>query len=175
MQKTEEFLDIVDKNNNIIGQASRQNAHKNKLPHRASHIVIAYDNYIYLQLRSATKQQSPNKWDISASGHVKAGDTYYQAALTELKEELNLEIPTKQSLIEIGEIPASDNNGYEFVKIYYYLYSKLPRIELEPYEITSGGWFALDHISNWAQLQPQDFTNGFIAVWQVFIDYIKKS
>ena len=45
-----------------------------------------------LQLRSKEKDNYPNCWDISAAGHVRAGETIIQAARRELHEELGLSL-----------------------------------------------------------------------------------
>jgi 8-oxo-dGTP diphosphatase len=45
----------------------------------------------------------PNQWDISAAGHVSAGEDYITSALRETEEELGLKIG-KEELIQIGEL-----------------------------------------------------------------------
>jgi isopentenyldiphosphate isomerase len=43
-----------------------------------------------LQKRSGTKDMYPNYWTASCSGHVSSGDTYENAAIRELQEELGI-------------------------------------------------------------------------------------
>lgn len=168
----QEILDIVDANNNIIGQASRQEVHEKNLMHRAAHVLIAHDGYIFLQLRSHEKKQFPNKWDISAAGHVESGETYIQTAIRELKEELaiDLNIPhIINNLKEIGDIPASQANGFEFVKIFIINFPQKPDITIALDEITTGGWFKINHISHWIRHHPEQFAGGFDKIWDKFL------
>lgn len=167
MPKNIEFLNIVDANNNIIGQASRQEIHEQKLRHRAVHIFIRYQDVIFLQLRSSHKNSFPNKWDSSAAGHLLAGEDYIVAAQRELAEELGINLP-RELFREVGEMWASEENGLEFVKIYYIELQQLPELFLCADEITSGGWFAINHINHWLNQQPQDFAGCFAEIWQSF-------
>lgn len=164
-----ELIDIVDKHNNIIGQSSRADAHKNNLMHRATHVFVQHRNYIFLQLRAADKAQFPNLWDISAAGHVIAGDSYSQTAIKELKEELDITVDTIQ-LIEIGSLPACVENGFEFIQTYCIKFDTLPEITLAQQEIATGAWFQIDHITYWLSIQPQVFAGCFDLIWQQFLE-----
>ena len=57
----------------------------------ASYHSIVNDNQeILCQQRSLTKDANPGKWQSFFGGHLKAGQTYEQNALEELKEELGI-------------------------------------------------------------------------------------
>lgn len=166
-----ELLDIVDANNNIIGQASREEVHLKNLPHRAAHVFISYKSgnttYIYLQLRSKNKAQFPNLWDISAAGHLDSGEDYPSCAIREVKEELELSIHPDQ-LRELGTLAASPDNGYEFITVYDIELNTMPNIKLALDEITTGAWFQRDHISHWVKTSPQDFAGCFDQIWCLY-------
>jgi isopentenyldiphosphate isomerase len=88
----EEFFDIIDDDGEVIGQASRAACHGNPdLIHRVAHVlVVDHDDRIFLQKRSPNKDIEPGKWDTSVGGHLGLGETYDQAALRELEEELGV-------------------------------------------------------------------------------------
>lgn len=50
---------------------------------------------VYSQCRASTKHLNPNLKTISASGHVDPGETFQQAALRELEEELGIKLSHK--------------------------------------------------------------------------------
>jgi len=84
----EEILDIVDKDDNVIGQNTRSEYKINKTLHRVVCIILKNgEGKILLQKRSASCNM-PWHWDISAGGHVSSGQSYDEAVLRELFEEL---------------------------------------------------------------------------------------
>ncbi len=118
--KREELLEVVDNNNQPIGIMPRSEIHKQKLMHR-SVLVLVYnkEKKLYLQQRSYRKDRYPGFWDLSATGHVLAGEAAEEAALRELKEELNIVL---NRLRFIHKIPASSETDNEFI----YLFSSGP-------------------------------------------------
>ena len=85
------MVDVIDEDDNVIGVIDQNLAHNAWLRHRTSNIVIVHpDNgNILLQQRAKHKGAYPEHWAIYG-GHVKAGQTYAEAAEDELKEELGL-------------------------------------------------------------------------------------
>lgn len=167
-----EILDVVDANNNIIGQANRQEIHDKNLMHRAAHIFVVYDNHVFLQLRSPHKPQFPNLWDTSAAGHVDHGESYTDTAIREVDEELGLKVSPDSNndtavIKDLGDLPATPENGFEFVKIYLLEYSDRPLITINKDEIMAGGWFEISQVDDWLKTHPESFAGGFYEIWQV--------
>ncbi len=85
----EEYLDIVNENDKIIGKDTRENVHVNHQIHRGVHVfVMNSKGQILIQKRSKNKSDRPGYLDASAGGQVLSGETYKQAALREPTEEL---------------------------------------------------------------------------------------
>lgn len=72
-----EIFDVVDEEDNIIGQAKRGEVHGNpKLIHRSIGVVIFNrKGEIFLQQRSKTKDVDPGKWTVSCSGHLSSASS----------------------------------------------------------------------------------------------------
>ncbi len=89
---TEEYFDIVDENDNIVGKAARKECHSNpKLIHRGVDIIITNSGgQILLQKRGMKKDLYPGMWTCSATGHNDVGESYQDAAERELEEELGI-------------------------------------------------------------------------------------
>jgi isopentenyldiphosphate isomerase len=61
--------------------------------HVAAHVwIVTPDGRVLLQRRSTEKENWPGYWDVSAAGHVSAGETAAEAAVRETFEELGLQI-----------------------------------------------------------------------------------
>ena len=91
-----EMLDIVNENDEIVGQASKQEIYEKLLPHRIVH-VLAFNKKgeLALQLQGAKKKFCPLHWVSTAAGHVQAGETVEQAALREFYEETGVHAPIR--------------------------------------------------------------------------------
>lgn len=91
----EEILDIVDgETDEVTGQAPRSLCHGHpELVHRVVHVLVFHpDGRLLLQKRAATRQVQPGKWDMSVGGHLSAGESYEQAVLREMREELGIAV-----------------------------------------------------------------------------------
>jgi len=88
----DEIFEIFDEHDCLIGTAKRSECHGNPgLIHRTAHVVVYHpDGRILLQRRSMNKDIQPGKWDTAVGGHVMPGETYEQAAVREMTEELGL-------------------------------------------------------------------------------------
>jgi isopentenyl-diphosphate Delta-isomerase len=85
----------------VIGQATREDVYTNNHMHRIVHIFVRdRAGRFLLQIRSATVKYCPLHWSTSAGGHVQTGETYEEAARRELEEEIGL---TQGELREVGK------------------------------------------------------------------------
>lgn len=138
----EEIFDIVNENDQVIGQAKRSEVHKNRnLIHRSIGVVVFNGNgEVFLQQRSAGKDTDPFKWTISCSGHVNKGSTYEESAHRELTEELGVDLP----LIPVTKYIYSDSVETEMAFIYK-AFSEGP-FNLNKAEILTGKFFSHERL-----------------------------
>jgi len=88
---TEEYLDVVNENNEVIGQESRQVVHKSGLWHRGVHIFLfTPDRRLLIQRRGNAQDTFPGALDCSVSEHLKVGESYLDGAIRGLREELGV-------------------------------------------------------------------------------------
>ena len=89
-----ELLDYFNENMKLLGVATREEVHQKGYWHKTFHCWIIWQknnkNYILFQKRSLLKDNSPGKFDISAAGHVLAGETIEDGS-RELQEELGID------------------------------------------------------------------------------------
>lgn len=158
----EEFFDIVNERDEIIGRATRSQVHAQFLRHRAVHVWIfnSRGNFL-LQKRSLTKDTCPGTWTSSVCGHVDAGESYQEAVAREIREEIGLEkIPEFQ---EIAYEPASSETFMEFTRIYR-AESEGP-FRFPPEEISELRWMPPNQITRLINEHPDDFAPLFRHLW----------
>ncbi|MFW5802463.1 MAG: NUDIX hydrolase [Verrucomicrobiota bacterium] len=93
-QTHEEWFEIVDEHDCVVGRARRSECHGNpNLVHRTAHVVVfSTDGRLLLQKRSARRDIQPGKWDTAVGGHLQPGENYEQAARRETQEELGIDL-----------------------------------------------------------------------------------
>ena len=86
-----EMFDVVDEDDNVIGQKTRKEVHNSNLLHRGVHILVFNSKEeVLLEKRSMSKDKYPGMWG-DVAGHLDAGESYEKAAERELKEEVGIE------------------------------------------------------------------------------------
>jgi len=151
-----EIFDIVDEQDRVTGQASRQQVHRNpSLIHRVVHVLVFNPKgELFLQKRSPVKDMHPGKWDTSVGGHVNAGESYEFAALREMREELGIQ-GTKLEFLHTY----LHRNSYEseFVRSYRCCWDG--SIRTDPEEIEEGRFWSFKVIRD---SDPLLFTPNFL-------------
>ena len=88
-----EYFDIYDEALNHLGVKSRADAHRDGDWHQVFHCwVVGHDKdgeFVILQKRGPRQDAYPGKVDISAAGHLAAGETV-RDGVRELEEELGI-------------------------------------------------------------------------------------
>lgn len=106
-----EILDVINEQDEVIGQAERDEVHRMGLLCRLIYVCFYTPNGdIILQKRRLTKKNDPGKLTTAVSGHVAAGQTYLEAALRETFEETGMEIEASE-LINLGVVRADFAQG----------------------------------------------------------------
>ncbi len=83
-----ELFAIVDKDDNVVGQATRKECHSKGLIHRSVMFFIFDDEgRVLVTKRTQDKDFFPGYWSIVLGGHVHAGESYEDAVKRELQEE----------------------------------------------------------------------------------------
>ena len=152
-----EFFDVIDENGEKTGKVKERSlAHREGTLHATVHIWVrrkrqdgSFD--LLLQKRSSTKDSYAGCYDISAAGHVDAGepvaDHYRQAALRELSEELGIRAEAAQ-LHYVGKrrvhhISGNDHSFIDEELSYVFIYEETVNeneLTLQASEVESVRW-----------------------------------
>ncbi|MFH1642857.1 MAG: NUDIX domain-containing protein [Nanoarchaeota archaeon] len=86
-----EYLYAVDDEDNVIEKIEGDIILEKKMLHRnASVIIVNKEGKLYVHQRKKTKNLYPGMWDVKAGGGVRFGETYEEAALREMSEEVGI-------------------------------------------------------------------------------------
>ena len=159
----DEIYDVVDKMDQVIDQATRREIHQKKLLHRSIHVLVFnYQNEVFLQKRSMSKDENPGLWDTSSAGHVDSGETYDECAHRELFEELGI----KAILKPLEKIKACQKTYHEHVQIYTCRTNATIKINLD--EISEGKYFDLEILKSIIEKKPEQFTSSFKLIFKKY-------
>jgi 8-oxo-dGTP diphosphatase len=135
---------------------ARKMVHRDRDWHRSVHVwlVDCHRKLVLLQQRSPQKDTFPNRWDISAAGHMEAGSHSRETAVREVAEELGISINndnTAQDELIFGflcpaeQAPWGGCNAYEEV---YFLErdSQECKCAIGTAEVTSVRWISFDEL-----------------------------
>jgi len=95
-----ELFELVDREGNPVGQATREECHGNPLLiHLVVHLhVLDSTGRLLLQKRARDKDTNPGLWDTSVGGHVRTGEEVRTALLREASEELGIDASSAKPL-----------------------------------------------------------------------------
>lgn len=160
---SQELLDVVDENDNVIDIKARGEIHAEGLMHRAVHILVFNSKgELFMQKRSMSKDENPGQWDSSAAGHVDSGETYPECAIRELKEELGL-VP-QQSLQHLFHVQPSLLNGFEHSAVYRCVHDG--ELELQADEIDEGSWQSCEQMDALVSSPDSNLTEILRLIWR---------
>lgn len=105
---TIELIDVLTPEGVPTGERKpKPEIHRDGDWHRAIHVwIVTPDHRILLQRRSMRKENNPGLWDVSAAGHVSAGEDLVDSAIREVQEELGLTLQ-REELRHIATLSAS--------------------------------------------------------------------
>ena len=97
----EEWVDLVDCENQVVGCTVRSEVRTKNLLHRGVGILCTNSRgEIYVHKRTDTKDVFPGMYDMFVGGVVASGEEYAVAARREIAEELGIVGPIPQHLFD---------------------------------------------------------------------------
>lgn len=152
---TDEMVDVVDENDNVIGKEWKNICHEKGILHRIAGIILFDSNgSVWLQTRAKNKVGTGNL-DFSASGHIGSGDSYERGAYRELKEELGI----KTDLKFIGKKSYKGRNeSNHFLSVYTGNYDGV--FNLQESEVESIKAYSLAEIKKMFKQNPEKIMSG---------------
>ena len=148
----EEYFDVLNECGEFTNKiATREECHKQGLWLRAVYgFIFNKKGDVLLPKRAKTRKLWPDLWDITAGGHVLAGEFGEQALQREIKEELGLDVETNEIKYLVGS--TSTNIQGNIINNHFnecYIVTKdvdISKIKLQKEEVSDIKWFTKQEI-----------------------------
>lgn len=165
---SDEIFDLVDENDHVVGQETRTKVHQQGYWHRGAHVLIfTPDGKMLVQQRSKTKSQSPLLLDCSVSEHVLEGETYYDAAIRGLKEEIGLIGVVIEPIIKFRMNYGVNDNE---VSMIFKGVADPELVRFDPDEIENVDYFDVQELEHLMTDQPSVFSYWFFQILLWYLD-----
>ncbi len=165
----EEYVILVDENDNEIGVMEKMQAHEEGLLHRAFSIFIFNEKEeLLLQQRALSKYHSGGLWTNTCCSHPRPNETIKDAAHRRLFEEMGISCELNIKTNFIYKTPFE--NGLTEHELDYVLIgttNQKPMINKE--EVESYQWKSMNDIKKELMSETDKYTSWFkIAMEKVF-------
>ncbi len=169
----EEFVVLVDQDDQKLGLMEKQQAHVAGLLHRAfSVFVFNSRGELMIQQRAASKYHSPTLWTNTCCSHPRDNETYEQAAHRRLEEEMGFdcELEYKFNFIYKAHLE-NDLIEHELDHVFIGTFDDEPK--LNPDEVMAYRWVELDDLKKDMEKNPQNYTAWFKIIFEHYVSYIE--
>ena len=158
----DELLDVVNDADAVTIQSMRSVVHERGLLHRGVHILLfTPDGNLLIQKRSANRRQYASLWDCSVSEHVKAGESYQEAAERGLLEELGITSVTLQPLVKYKMNYGQNDNE---ISVVFQGCTDSTKVCPDPVEIDSVHWLSVDELKSMMDRENSEFSGWFLEI-----------
>lgn len=119
VEPIEEYLDLVDEHDNVVGNKKRSEIYAENLSNYRviNAFLVNSKGELWISRRTSNKKFYPLCLDVSIGGHVESGESYESALKREACEELNINID-KLSYRCLGLLKPKKDNVSSFMKVY---------------------------------------------------------
>lgn len=164
----EEYVVLVNPEDEVLGLMEKQQAHINGLLHRAFSIFLFNSKgEMLLQKRAAKKYHSPNQWTNAVCSHPRNGETYLEGAKRRLKEELGIETELTENFnfiykADVGEGLWEHELDHVFVGTYE------GDFNLNKDEVDDVRYISMEDLDKEISENPEHFTEWFKIILEEY-------
>jgi isopentenyl-diphosphate delta-isomerase len=171
----DEYVVLVDEQDQAIGQLEKMEAHRLGLLHRAfSVLIFNTKGELLLQQRAAHKYHSPLLWTNSCCSHPKPGETITAAAKRRLQEEMGMEASLQPAFHFIYEAKLDQGlTEHELDHVVFGYTNQDPQIN--PEEVAAFRWISMAQLLQELQTKRDSFTIWFQILLDQHLEKITKA
>lgn len=124
----EEYLDLVDSQDNVIGKKLRPEVYAEHLSNFRviNAFLVNSKGELWIPRRAADKRIFPLCLDMSVGGHVESGESYDETFRRETSEELNIDVDQVSHRL-LGKLTPDADNVSAYMQVYEIALDEAPR------------------------------------------------
>ncbi len=173
-----EPLYVINENGTVLGLTDRNIVHQKGLLHLAVQCwVMNEKGEVLIQRRSATKDKSAGKWDVSFGGHCTAvSDTtaiFSANVIKEGQEELGLTLTT-DDIVKLGEVryTSQNNNNRELLGVFLVNCTRQTNFSFTDGEVCDVKWVNIAELEQNILHNPQEYANriGALSLLKIYLN-----
>lgn len=170
----EEFVILVDKNDNPVGKMEKMEAHIEAVLHRAFSVFIFNSKgELLLQQRAGHKYHSPLLWTNTVCSHPREGETTEDAAHRRIIEEMGMDCDFKEVFTFLYKADVGQGLiEHEFDHVFIGTSDIEPVInpeEVEAWKYVNLEWLEKDVVEN-----PGEYTEWFKIALAEVLEFFRK-
>jgi isopentenyl-diphosphate delta-isomerase len=164
----EEFVVLVNSQDEVLGVMEKQQAHVNGLLHRAFSVFLFNSKgEMLLQKRASEKYHSPLKWTNAVCSHPRIEETYLEGAKRRVKEELGIEAELSEKFDFIYK--ADVGNGlWEHELDHVFVGNFEDEFHLNKEEVEDVRYISMEDLDREMIEQPEHFTEWFKIILEEY-------
>jgi isopentenyldiphosphate isomerase len=157
---------VVDENDEFVKYEEFFAAKEQKVIRRAARVFVFNESGKLLLQKRSQHVLHPGLLDQSVGGHVDEGETYHEAAVREMKEELGL------SGVPLVEVVTSYRTRLHHNGIYTAVVADGCEINFDSHEVETVRWVTTKELDLLLETELDLFTESFPQVWRELRDKI---
>lgn len=171
---SQEYVILVDEQDNKIGLMGKIEAHEKALLHRAFSVFVFNSKWeLLLQQRAKTKYHSPLLWTNTCCSHQRDGESNIEAGKRRLQEEMWFSCELKEVFSFVYKAPFDNGlTEHEFDHVLIGHYDDAP--VLNPDEAEDYKWESLDSIREDIKKYPEKYSSWFRIIFENSYDKIQQ-
>jgi isopentenyl-diphosphate delta-isomerase len=164
----EEFVVLVNSQDEVLGLMEKQQAHINGLLHRAFSVFLFNSKgEMLLQKRASEKYHSPLKWTNAVCSHPRIEETYLEGAKRRVREELGIEAELSEKFDFIYK--ADVGNGlWEHELDHVFVGNFEDEFHLNKEEVEEVRYISMEDLDKEMIKNPENFTEWFKIILEEY-------
>lgn len=171
-----ELLILVDTSDKEIGSATKEEAHRNGMLHRAFSVFVVKDGKMLIQKRNINKYHSGGLWANSCCSHPRVGEALEDAVQRRMKEEIGFSCEVQEVAHFVYRTKYSESLfEYEFDHVFVGNYKDGGQdepVQFNKDEIEEVKWISLHELKKDLVENPDKYSSWFLIAAPMVLERI---